>query len=118
MLVRKHIKKITIASLLIVGVQMAFAAFTLTGITEKKAKDSKYTLKNMHHLSAKAASYSSLKYSLYLKSTAAITTQSTLTNGVEVSSVLRYDNGNTSFVYPYKFKVKVPKFKTPSPAQR
>lgn len=118
MLVRKHIKKIAIATLFIVGVQIAFAAFTLTGITEKKAKDSKYTLKNMHHLSAKAASYSSLKYSLHLKNTPSVTTQSTLKNGVEVSSMLRYDNGNTSFVYPYKFKVKVPKFKTPSPAQR
>ncbi|MBL0884461.1 MAG: hypothetical protein IBJ16_14145 [Chitinophagaceae bacterium] len=72
----------------------------------------------MHHLSAKAASYSSLKYSLHLKTTPSTATESTLKNGVEVSSMLRYDNGNTSFVYPYKFKVKVPKFKTPTPAQR
>jgi len=28
--------------------------------------------------------------------------------------MLRFDNGNTTYVYPYKFKVKVPtKFKTP-----
>jgi hypothetical protein len=118
MTITKHIKKITIAFLFIAGVQVAFAAFTLTGITEKKAKDSKYTLKNLHSLSPKAVSYSSLKYSLHLKNTAEVTTQSSLKNGVEVSSMLRYDNGNTSFVYPYKFKVKVPKFKTPSPSQR
>lgn len=118
MLVRKHIKKIAIATLLIVGVQMAYAAFTLTGITEKRAKDSKYTLKNMHHLSTKASSYSSLKYSLHLKNAPSVTTSTLKNDGVEVSSMLRYDNGNTSFVYPYKFKVKVPKFKTPAPTQR
>ena len=118
MTVRKHIRKIAIATILLAGVQFAFAAFTLTGITEKKAKDSKYTLKNLPSLTAKAVSYSSLKYSLHLKSTTQVTSKNSLRNGVEVSSMLRYDNGNTSFVYPYKFKVKVPKFKTPSPAQR
>jgi hypothetical protein len=33
----------------------------------------------------------------------------------EMNSMLRFDNGNSSFVFPYKFKVKVPKFKTPTP---
>jgi hypothetical protein len=37
-------------------------------------------------------------------------------NNNEMNSMLRFDNGNSSFVVPYKFKVKVPKFKTPSPA--
>lgn len=117
MTVRKHIRKITIAALLMLGVQLAFAAFTFTGITEKRAKDSKYTLKNAHNLSTKAVSYASLKYSLHLSNGSQSVSQSTK-SGLEVTSLLRYQNGNTSYVYPYKFKVKVPKFKTPSPTQR
>ena len=117
MTVRKHIRKIAIVALLMLGVQLAFAAFTFTGITEKKAKDSKYTLKNAHNLSNKAVSYASLKYSLHLSNGSQTHSQSTK-SGLEVTSLLRYQNGNTSYVYPYKFKVKVPKFKTPSPAQR
>jgi hypothetical protein len=35
-------------------------------------------------------------------------------DNAEMNSMLRFDNGNSSFVYPYKFKVKVPKFKAPS----
>ena len=118
MIVRKHTRKLAIATLFVMGVQLAFAAFTFTGITEKKDKGSTYTLKNMHHFSAKAVSYASLKYSLHLKNGAQTTTQLTDKNGVEVTSLLSYNNGNTSYVYPYKFKVKVPKFKTPTPVQR
>ena len=29
------------------------------------------------------------------------------------NSMLQYNNGNTTYIYPYKIKVKVPKFKTP-----
>lgn len=118
MTVRTHIRKIAFVLLLMMGVQLTFAAFSLTGITDKKAKESKYTLKNLHTLTSKGVSYSSLKYSLHLKSGIQTANQSATNNGVEVTSLLRYENGNTSYVYPYKFKVKVPKFKTPSPAQR
>ncbi|MFZ6022926.1 MAG: hypothetical protein ACOYVG_00560 [Bacteroidota bacterium] len=118
MVTRKHTRKLAIASLFLLGTQLAFAAFTFTGITEKKAKENSYSLKNMHHLSAKAVSYSSLKYSLHLKNGSQTMAQQSTKNGIEVISLLRYNNGNTSYVYPYKFKVKVPKFKTPAPAQR
>ena len=118
MTVRKHIRKIAIASLFILGAQLAIAAFTFTGITEKKAKENTYSLKNLHLLSAKAVSYSSLKYSLHLKNGSQTMNQQSTKSGIEVTSLLRYNNGNTSYVYPYKFKVKVPKFKTPAPAQR
>lgn len=118
MLVRKHTRKLAIAALFVLGAQLAFAAFTFTGITEKKAKDATYSLKNLNHLSSKAVSYASLKYSLHLKNGTQPLHQQATSNGMEVTSLVRYNNGNTSYVYPYKFKVKVPKFKTPAPAQR
>lgn len=36
-------------------------------------------------------------------------------NQWQLNSMIRVENGNTTYVYPYKYKVKVPKFKTPTP---
>lgn len=118
MRLRKHIRKIVIGSLFLMGVQLAFAAFTFSGITEKKAKDSKYSLKNLGNLSSKSVSYSSLKYALQFKGTQTLKAQPGDNSGTEVVSMLRYDDGNKTYIYPYKFKVKVPKFKTPAPDHR
>jgi len=35
-----------------------------------------------------------------------------------LNSVVTFQKGNTTFIYPYKYKVKVPIFKTPAPVQR
>ena len=35
-----------------------------------------------------------------------------------MTSVVTFQQGNTTFIYPYKYKVKVPIFKTPAPVQR
>ncbi|GAC1394985.1 MAG: hypothetical protein NVSMB63_14370 [Sediminibacterium sp.] len=114
MLIGKHIRKIVIAFLFSVGVQTVFAAFSFTGITDEKTKNSKYSLKNLSSLSHKSLSYTSLRSTLQFKGVQAIQPKETQ-GGFEISSMLRYDNGNTAYIYPYKFKVKVPRFKTPSP---
>lgn len=36
-------------------------------------------------------------------------------NGLEINSMVRMERGNTTYVFPYKYKVKVSRFKTPSP---
>lgn len=115
----KHIKKIVIASIFTVGVHMAFAAFSFTGITDEKTKNSsKYSLKNLSTLSHKGLSYSSLKSNLQFKGIQLMPlTGKETQSGLEVSSMLKFDNGNTTYIYPYKFKVKVPKFKTPTPPE-
>jgi len=35
-----------------------------------------------------------------------------------MNSVITFQRGNTTFIYPYQYKVTVPKFKTPAPVQR
>jgi len=107
---------LTLTLTLLVGVSHVYAAFTLSGITtEKRGKQSKYTLKNLNLLSSKSLSYSSLKATMQYNSIQTLGLQLKGNNNTEINSMLRYDNGNSSFVFPYKFKVKVPKFKTPSP---
>lgn len=113
----RHTKKIVIASLLLVGMQAAFAAISFTGITDEKAKASRYSLKNLGSLSHKSLSYGSLKTSLQFKGIQSYAGMKT-NGGQEIKSLMRYDNGNTAYIQPYKLKVKVPKFKTPAPQPR
>lgn len=113
---KKHtIQKITISALFIMAIQVAFAAFSFTGLVDEKTKNSKYSLKNLSSLSHKSLTYSSMKASLQFRGTQLIGSKDQQ-NPTEISSMLRFDNGNTTYVYPYKFKLKVPtKFKAPSP---
>ncbi|MES2330978.1 MAG: hypothetical protein V4539_15350 [Bacteroidota bacterium] len=106
-----YIKKIAFVALLVMGIQVAFAAFSFTGIADEKLKTTKFSLKNLSAFSHKGLSFSSMKSSLQYKG------PQSLSGSSEGISMLRFDNGNTSYVYPYKIKVKTPKFKTPAPQQ-
>ena len=113
----KIIFTLTLAVTLFIGVQLSHAAFTLSGVTtDKRGKQSKFTLKNLNLLNSKSLSYSSLRSTMQYKSIQTLGFQLKGNNNTEMNSMLRFDNGNSSFVFPYKFKVKVPKFKTPSPS--
>jgi hypothetical protein len=110
---KQAILKITVSALFVMAIQVAFAAFSFIGITEERAKNSKYSLKNLSSLSHKSLNYSSIKNSLQFKGTQLMGSKDIL-NGSEMNSMMRFDNGNTTYVYPYKFKLKVAsKFKTP-----
>jgi hypothetical protein len=115
MKVKQYIKKVSIVALLVMGIQVAYAALSFTGIADEKLKTTKFSLKNLSTFSHKSLSFSSLKSSLQYKGLQSVSKENN--SGSETSSMLRFDNGNTSFVYPYKFKVKAPKFKTPAPPQ-
>lgn len=111
---KQNIKKASIVALLLMGIQVAYAAFSFTGIADEKTKNSKYSLKNLSSLSHKGLSFASLKSSLQYKGVVAAKENK---NSSEMNSLLRFDDGNTTYIYPYKFKVKAPKFKTPAPPQ-
>lgn len=84
-----------------------------SGSAEDKNKN-KFSLKNLSKLS-KQYSLSSLKYgSFQYKGTFDFNNQFGVGN-MGNSSIIRMENGNTTYIYPYKFKVKVPRFKTPTP---
>ena len=112
---KQTIKKITISALFIMAIQVVYAAFSFTGSVDERAKNSKYSLKNLSSLSHKSLTYSSMKASMLFRGTQLIGSKDQQ-NPIEISSMLRFDNGNTTYVYPYKFKLKVPtKFKAPAP---
>jgi hypothetical protein len=110
---RQNIQKFGFSILLMMVIQMAYAAFSFTGIADEHTKSSKYSLKNLSSFSRKSLTYSSMKGSLQFRGTQLLLSKDNQ-NSTEINSMLRFDNGNATFVYPYKFKVKVPtKFKTP-----
>ena len=90
---------------------IALAAFS--GSADDRSKD-KYSLKNLNKLS-KNYSLSTLRTSTFqFKGFYQVQQSSSNTSG----SYISMQKGNITYVYPYKYKVKVPRFATPTPPQR
>ena len=123
----KKITHITFLTLLVTALTAHFAMGSFTGSSDEKEKN-KFTLKNLNKISKTAFSLSYMKNNNFqLKGTLNLalpsytpansnnnTTPGVATEVPEMSSMIKMENGNTTFVYPYKYKVKVPKFKAPT----
>ena len=93
-----------------------FAAFI--GHTNGDDKDKEISLKNFNRYSHTSA-YPALHLSQFQFKGSTNIYQITGTNSVQGQSIIRLQKGNTTYVYPYKYTVKVPLFKTPiAPALR
>jgi hypothetical protein len=110
----KHIKKIVIVTLSVAMVQLAFASFSFNTINDERNKNSKYSLKSLNNLAHKSLSFSLNTSARYFKGSQ-IMSQKNSPSGLEINSMIQYDNGKSTFVYPYKIKVKVPKDKISIP---
>ena len=75
---------------------------TTTTIAEK------YSLKNIGTSSLKTSTFFTLRSSLEYKGMAA---------GNANTNYLKFNKGNISYVIPYRYKMVLPRFKTPSPTQ-
>ncbi len=101
--------------LLICATQIAMGSFT--GSSDKKSSKL-FSLKNFNKNFYKTVSPFSLK-SAYTFKGFHVTGQNKQLNGeVSITSMVRYENGNTTYIYPYKHKVVVPKFATPIATNR
>jgi hypothetical protein len=88
------------------------ASTIVTGTTESKKVIEKYSLKNLSSLSHKASTFRDLKSSRLYKG---LSVSTTATSGFGQSNYLKYNKGNITYVIPYRHKVILPRFKTPSP---
>jgi len=89
-----------------------FASTFLTVTNESKKSANKYTLRNLSLLTHKTSTFYTLKSSLEFKG---MTSFSNL--NINATNYLKYNKGNISYVIPYRFKVVLPRFKTPSSVQ-
>jgi len=119
MLQSRHIRKVAFAAVLVMVVQAALASFsfTYTDRSDERNRANKYSLKNIGMFSHKNLSFSSIRYNLQFKG-AQLNMQKQNASGFEVNSMLQFDRGNSTYLQSFKFKIKVPKFKTPTPPIR
>jgi len=107
-----RVKKIIIALVLVSAAHLAMGAFT--GTTTKKSS-SLYSLKNFNRNFYKNSSIFSLRYGFDYKGTRFISQKKEPNGDIAITSIIRFEKGNTTYVYPYVHKVIVPKFTTPAP---
>jgi len=89
-----------------------FASFVDNGAHKKTS--SEISLKNFRKTSFKNTAYPDFRLSKFQFKGSTNVYQSYSDNAIVGQSFIRLENGNTTYVYPYKYKVKVPLFKTPS----
>jgi len=109
----KNIFIITCLTTVLLISECSYASTIVNGSTESKKMVEKYTLKNIGNLTHKTSSFYTLKSSLEFKGIASINMNGSVNN----SNYLKYNKGNISYVIPYRHKVILSKFKTPSPIQ-
>jgi hypothetical protein len=108
------LKSILTFFLLLIIVSSAVQASTIvSGTSVTKRISEKYSLKNLSSLSHKTSTFRDLKSSLLYKGLSVSMTSSNTNLGQ--TSYLKYNKGNITYVIPYRHKVILPRFKTPSP---
>ena len=112
MIIKAHIKKVFVLAILTMVMPFAFASLSISGTVNEKVKNSRFSLKNISNYSHKSFSMSLLRNNLHNKGSFELKSAPV---GNEFNSYIQLYDGNTTYVMPYKLKVKVPKFKTPSP---
>ena len=107
-------KKIFAIAALTMIMPCAFASLTLSGTVGEKSKSNKYSLKNISRYSQKSFSLSVLRTNMQYHGSLSITPKTGL-DKAGFNSFMQIESGNTTYVMPFNYKVKVPKFKIPSP---
>lgn len=107
-----QLKKFTIALVLVSATQIAMGSFT--GSTNKRSKDI-YSLKNFNRSFYKPLSPFSLRSGFEFKGVQVLSQKKELNGDITINSMMRFERGNTTYIYPYTHKVSVPKFKSPTP---
>ncbi|MGI8635569.1 MAG: hypothetical protein ACR2KZ_09225 [Segetibacter sp.] len=111
---QRHIqlKKYTIALLLVGVTHLAMASFT--GSTDKRSHNI-YSLKNFNRNFYKYVSPFSLRAGFEYKGLQLLSQKKELNGDITFTSMMRFEKGNATYIYPYTHKISVPKFKSPTP---
>ena len=107
-----QLKKIIIALLLVGATHIAMGSFT--GSSDRRTKNI-YSLKNFNRNFNKLASPFLLRAGFQYKGLQLLSQKKELNGDITYNSMMRFERGNTTYIYPYTHKVSVPKFKSPTP---
>lgn len=103
--------KVIIALALVGATHIALGSFT--GSSE--SKNSQFSLKEFNMSFYKTASQFSLRAGYQFRGTHVLNQKKELNGSTTFTSIMRFERGNTTYIYPYKHRVSVPKFVTPTP---
>ncbi|MDB5247919.1 MAG: hypothetical protein JWQ40_2313 [Segetibacter sp.] len=106
------IKKIMIALLMVSATHIAMGSFT--GSTKKKTENL-YSLKNFNRNFYKNTGPFSLRAGFDYRGARFLSQKKEANGDITVNSIMRFEKGNTTYIYPYTHKISVPKFKAPAP---
>lgn len=109
---KMHSKRLLILMAALLLINASFAAFFTDNHRTSDGGSKEFSLKNLKRFpntySAQSFNLSTFKFNgsrdVYQVKTA---------NSIQGQSIIRLQSGNTTYVYPYKYTVKVPRFKTP-----
>lgn len=104
--------KVIIALILVSAAHIAMGAFT--GTSEKKSSHL-YSLKNFYRNFYRNVSCFSLRAGFEYKGSHFLSQKKEPNGDITMISMMRFEKGNTTYIYPYTHKVILPKFKTPAP---
>jgi len=105
-------RKLAIALLFVGAAQFAMGSFT--GSSDDKTKGI-YSLKNFNKTFYKTSNPFSIRSGYQYKGSEILSQKKDSNGIVTFNSIMRFEKGNTTYVYPYKHQVSVPKFRTPAP---
>lgn len=102
--------KFFVALLLVGATHLAMASFT--GSSEGKNKQ--FSLKAFNRsLTRTSANPFSLRSGFEYKGSDVVNLKKEANGTTSITSIMKYERGNTTYIYPYKHKVVVSKFATP-----
>ena len=110
------LRKFLLALGFIISLQ-GFAAY-IGSTTGDDSRSKKISLKNFSKNSYKTTAYPSFRLSQFQYKGSQNVYQVNSTHSMQGQSMISFQNGNTTYVYPYSYKVKAPLFKTPSSPNR
>lgn len=112
--IQKNINKVLAVTIVAVSVPFFLGASTISGTSGETKKTNKYSLSNLNLYSRKAINFNLFKSpNLYSGST--ILNQTNTPSGIQINTSMQFQRGNTTYIFPYKLKLKVSRFKLPAP---
>ncbi len=105
--------KLIFTAFLVLGLSFCFAATTGKGTTG--GDNNTISLKNITKY-PRNKSISTLSLSQFQYKGSQDLFQQNVNNYLQVQSMIRFQKGNTTYVFPYNYKVVLPAFKTPTPS--
>jgi hypothetical protein len=106
------VKKIIIALLLVSATHIAMGSFT--GKSERRISNL-YSLKYFNKNFYRNTLHTSLRAGFEYKGVSFLNQRKDANGDIIVNSMMRFEKGNTTYIYPYTHKIVVHKFNTPAP---